>query len=77
MGDGWEVGDEDRGNINVAGDKLQENHAVSVFVWERELGGDGGNAKITRGIQSSVIQTDYGDDIVAYKGWRVGLPPGD
>ena len=40
------------------------------------MGGYESSDKITRGIPSSVIQTDYGDDGTAYNKQRVGVTLG-
>ena len=53
VGDGGEGGDKYRRNGAGMGDCLQENCAIHVVIWEQELGGDGGHAKITRVILSS------------------------
>ena len=47
MGDVGEGGDEYRGNGTGVKDALQVNHAVGIFIWEQELGGDGGHDKST------------------------------
>ena len=57
-------------------DVIQGNRAVGVAIWEQKLGADRGHAKITRGIKSSIIQTDYGDDGTSYDKQRVGLALG-
>ena len=50
MGGDGEGGDEDRGYGTGTGVALQVNCAVGVVIWERDLGGDGGHDKSTRGI---------------------------
>ena len=42
MGNGGQGDDKDRGNGAGAGYDVQGSHAVSVVIWERELGGDRG-----------------------------------
>ena len=75
MGDGGESGDKDGGNGAGAGYAVQGSRAVSVIIWKKELGGDRGNSKTTRGIPSSGIKRDYEDDGAAYGNQRVGLSP--
>ena len=70
---GGEGGNEDGVNGTGAGDVLQGNSEVGVFIWEKELGGDKGNDKITRGIPLSVSQKNCADDGTAYNKRRVGV----
>ena len=47
VGDGGESGEKYGGNGTGAGDVLQGNCEVDVFLWEWELGGDEGHSKST------------------------------
>ena len=73
MGDGDEGGDKDRGNGADAGDVLKGNSTVDDVIWERELGGDWGHVKVTRGISSSGSHKDCGDYGAAYDKQSVGV----
>ena len=46
-----------------------------VLLWERELGGDRGHDKITRGIPSLGSEKNCGDDGVVYDEQRLGMAP--
>ena len=76
MGGDGEGGDEDRGYGTGTGVALQVNCAVGVVIWERDLGGDGGHDKSTRGISSSGIQTDFRDYGRVYDERRMGVALG-
>ena len=52
VGDGGKGGEEDGVNGAVAGYSVHGSCEVSVIIWEQELGGDGGHAKINTGITS-------------------------
>ena len=45
---------------------VQVSHEVSVVIWDRELGGDGGNDESTKWIPSFGINKDYRDDRATY-----------
>ena len=55
---------------------VQGIHEFGVVLWYQGLGGDGGHAKSTRGIPSSVIKKDCGDDGSARNEQRVRVAPG-
>ena len=76
MGDGGGFGEKYWGNVAGAGYSVRVSHTVGAVIWDQELGGDGGHAKITRGIPSSGIQKDYGDDGISYTKRRLGVSPG-
>ena len=76
MWGGGQGGDKDGGSGTGSEDNVQGNFVFIVVVWEQELGGDRGHAKITRGLPSLVSQTYCRDDGVAYEDQRVGVDPG-
>ena len=76
VGNGGEGRNEDRGNGTGVRYCVQGSHAVSVVIWELELGGDRDHAKSTRGIPSLGSEKDYEDDGAAYSDQRVGVPLG-
>ena len=77
MVDGGEGVDKDGGNGVGAVYAVQVSHVGSFVIWERELSGDRGYDKSTRGVLSSGIKKDDVDDGAAYDGRRVGVAPGD
>ena len=75
MGDGGGFGEKYWGNVAGAGYSVRVSHTVGAVIWDQELGGDGGYAKITRRIPSSGSGKYFGDDVAVYDKQRVGVDP--
>ena len=59
------------------GDILKGNCSVGVGIYEKELGGNRGHAKSTRGIPSSRNYMYFRDDGAVYNDQIVGVALGD
>ena len=53
---GGEDDDEDRGNVAGVGYDLQVSRAVSVVIWDQQLGGNGIHAKINMGLHHQELR---------------------
>ena len=61
----------------VAGNALYGGDIYGITLWELYLGDDRSNVKIAVGLPPSDIQTDYGEDGLAYGGRRLLMVPVD
>ena len=71
MGYGGGFGEKYGGNVAGAGYSVRFSHAVGAVIWDQELGGDGGYAKITIRVPSSGSRKYFGDDVAVYDKQRV------
>ena len=76
MGHDSKVARKDGRNGAVPGINVQGGGTFGAIIWQREMGGDRGDAQGPDGVPTSGGVTDHGDDGETRGRWRVRVPSG-
>ena len=60
--------------VQAWGGDVQGIVTVNSVIWQRDMGGDQGDAQVTDGFPSPGSATDHGDDVETRGRSRVGVP---